>query len=200
MKKIISFILVMVMSLYLTSCYKDIKESSLEDYIACINQNKCGHSSSSIDSPKNFLPSISFLEDYEYLEGNYFWREDDPFRVLTTKNLRPEISFLRLTYDESNYTQAKECMFAEIEPYNQKFYPYNDYIFYENSNFIALKNGRREFPEWFTMACYNDEIKTLIFIGFEGTMCLKEEYLTDIEANWMSFIDTYYGDIYDFDK
>ena len=207
MKKIISFILVMVMSLYLTSCYKDIKESSLEDYIACINQNKCGHSSSSIDSPKNFLPSISFLEDYEYLEGTYLWREDDPFRgFFTAKGVFPEIALLSLKYDENTYYEAKQTMLEEIQPYNDKFYQYNDYYFYENSNQINLDpNQTSNFPKSFNMACYNDENYTLIFIGlYSGTLagpsCLEDKYLEDIEGNWEAFVDQYFGAYYDFSK
>ena len=135
MKKIIAFILTIVISVCLTSCYQDIEESSLEDYIACINQNKCGHSSSSIDSPKNFLPSISFLEDYEYLEGTYLWREDDPFRgFFTAKGVFPEIALLSLKYDENTYYEAKQTMLEEIQPYNDKFYDYGQNTFYENSN------------------------------------------------------------------
>ena len=139
MKKLIAFVLIVCMSFCLTGCYKDIEKNSLEEYIACINQNKCGFSSKSIDSPKNFLPSISFLEDYEYLEGNYFWREDDPFRGLfTAQGVFPEIVLLSLKYDENTYYNAKQTMLEEIKPYNDKFYQYNDYHFYENSNQIFL--------------------------------------------------------------
>jgi len=55
------------------------------------------------------------------------------------------------------------------------------------------------------MACYNDESHILIFIGlYSGTLagpsCLDEKYLNDLDNNWISFIDTYYGEYYDFSK
>ena len=199
MKKIISVILIILMGLSLTSCYQDLQRSSLEEYIACIKQNKCGFSSDSIDNPEDFLPSISFFDEYEYLEGTYFWREDDPLRGLfTAEGVFPEIALVSLKYDENTYDNAKQKTLEEIEPYNDKFYQYNDYKFYVNSW------GYR-FPKNFTMVCYNDENYTLIFMGlYSGTLagpsCLDEKYLEDIEGNWEDFIDQYFGAYYDFSQ
>ena len=203
MKKICCLVLVFLLCLTFNSCYQDLEKNSLDDYIVCINQNKCGFSSTGVDDPKLLLPNISFLQDYEYVNGEYYWREDDPFRGCCTTEIFPEISFICLTYSENTYHNAKEIMIEKIKPYNDKFYEYNNYIFYENSNAVS-SNGSR-FPEDFMMACYNDENYTLIFMGLNsGTMagpsCLDEKYLNDIEKNWISFIDTYYGEVYDFSK
>ena len=94
-------------------------------------------------------------------------------------------------------------MLTEIEPYDNNYYEYNDYVFFENSNFHKLLN--RSVPKHFTMACYNDTICTLIFLGMDsltmsGSYCLEDKYLNDIEGNWNSFIDQYFGEIYDFSK
>lgn len=204
MKKIVSMILMCVFSLSIISCHHDSEKKSLDAYITHITKNQFGYSDVEIDHPNYFLPNNTFLEDYSYLEGDFYWRESDCFKGLVTTDVRPEISFLWLKYTESNYYQAKECMLAEIEPHNQKFYAYGNYIFYENSNFISLKNGQN-FPEHFTMACYNDERQTLIFMGLysttlAGPSCLEEKYLADIDDNWIEFIDTYYGEVYDFGK
>lgn len=204
MKKVVCTILMAINILSFTGCYQDLENNSLEDYIMRINKNKCGYSSVEIDHPDYFLPSNLFLQEYNYTEGSYIWREDDPFRGLFKINVRPEISFLGLKYEENIYYNAKQFMLKEIPPYLNKFYKYNNYIFYENSNFIDLK-GTRRFPECFTMACYNDENYTLIFIGlYSGTLagpsCLEEKYLNDIDNNFISFLDTYYGELYDFSK
>ena len=200
MKKIISFILVIFMSLGLTSCYNDVQNDSIEDYIACINKNNnTGFSSKAIDTPEFFLPSVSFLEDYEYLEGTYFRRKDDPWRgAFSADEAFPEIALLALKYDETIYEDAKQTMLETIKPYDDQFYQYNDYTFYVNS-------WPSFFPEHFTMACYNDENHTLIFIGlYSGTLagpsCLEDKYLEDIEGNWKDFIDQYYGAYYDFSQ
>lgn len=204
MKKIISVILLIIISLGLTGCYNDLQKNSLEEYIAVVNQHESGFSSKSIDNPKYFLPSISFLEDYEYVEGTYFWREDDPLReIFDKKNLFPNIVLLSLKYDESTYEDAKQTMLEEIKPYNDTFYYYNEYNFYLNSNNFDIVNyGKTRFPADFTMACYNDENHTLIFMGFCMSLSnyLDEKYLEDIEGNWEAFVDQYYGEYYDFSQ
>jgi len=204
MKKIISFILVICMSLSLTSCYNDLQKNSLEEYVARVTKNQGGFSSHSIDNPRYFLPSISFLEEYGYLEGTYFWREDDSWReVFDQESVFPYIALLALKYDENTYKEAKKTMLEEIQPYEDKFYYYNEYNFYVNSNHRDIvMDGKSRFPIEFTMACYNDENNTLIFMGFFISLyyCLDEKYLEDIEGNWEAFVDQYYGAYYDFSQ
>lgn len=197
-------ILVVLCSLGLTSCYQDLENSSLEDYILYISENKCGYSSVEIDHPAYFLPSFEFIKDYTYIEGNYYWREDDPLRGTYKSNVNPEISFLCLKYDEIIYHDAKQFMLKEISPYNDKFYEYNNYVFYENSNFIHFKESRT-FPKHFTIACYNDENCTLIFMGlYSGTIagpsCLEQKYLEDIDNHWETFVEQYFGKYHDFSQ
>ena len=190
------------MSLGLTSCYQDLEKNSLDEYIAHINKNKFGFSSLSIDKPKYFLPSISFLEKYEYLEGTYVLREYDIRRlVFDQETVVPHIALLALKYDENTYKEAKKTMLEEIKPYEDKFYYYNEYNFYLNSNhFDLVDGGKTRFPSAFTMACYNDENHTLIFMGLYISIPLDEKYLEDIEGNWEAFVDQYYGAYYDFSQ
>ena len=199
------------MSLVLTSCYQDRERNSLDEYIARISKgnegSKCGFSSVEIDHPEYFLPNTSFLNDYEYLEGTFFWREDDPWRgAFSADGVFPEISLLALKYDEAIYEDAKQTMLEKIKPYQDNIYPYDDYNFYLNSNHIDIaKDGETRFPRVFTMACYNDKNHTLIFIGlYSGTLagpsCLEDKYLEDIEGNWEAFVDQYYGAYYDFSQ
>ena len=204
MKKIICVFLVLFVCLGLTSCYTDLEENSLEEYIDFINRNKCGYGSTSIDNPQFLLPSISFFQEYNYIDGSFYWREDDPLRGTFTTDVRPEIALLYLKYEEDIYYEAKQEMLEKIKPYNDKFYLYNNYVFYENSNYIDVF-GANSFPKSFTMACYNDENQTLIFIGLDsgtvaGPSCLEEKYLEDIESNWEDFIRQYFGQHYDFDN
>ena len=203
MKRLMSIILIAMCGLLFVGCYQDLEESSLDEYILHINQNKNGYSSVEIDHPDYFIPSLTFIQDYNYIDGKYYWSEDDALRGLFTTNVNPGISFLCLQYEETTYFDAKEFMLKEIKPYDNKFYEYNNYVFYENSNFIELRY--RDFPECFTMACYNDVNYTLIFIGFNsstlaGPSCIEDKYFENIEENWMDFIDQYFGDCYDFQQ
>ena len=201
MKKIIEFVLISMFIGLLSGCYQDFEKTSLDEYILQINQNKIGYSNVEIDRPDYFLPSTTFIQDFDYVEGKYYWREDDPLRGLFTSNVNPEISFLCLQYDESTYYNAKEFMLNAIIPYDNKFYECNNYVFYENSNFINLHY--RDFPEWFTMACYNDEKYTLVFIGLNsgtlaGPSCIEKKYIDDIDNNWTDFLNQYFGVCYNF--
>ncbi|MBQ5761553.1 MAG: hypothetical protein IIW02_01905 [Clostridia bacterium] len=200
MKKISCLVLVFLFCLTFNSCYVDVEKNSLDDYILCVNRSKCGFSSASVDDPKRLLPSVSFLQDYEYINGEYFMHDDDPFKEGCVEEIFPTKSFICLKYSENIYYNAKEFMLEKIKPYNDKFYEYNNYIFYENSN-PHSDNMFSKFPTKFMMACYNDENHTLIFIGFSySPSYLDKKYLDDIEKNWISFIDTYYGELYDFSK
>ena len=205
-KKFAIFILILLCCTSLVSCNKGIESNSLDEYISMVNSSKVGNSSANIDDPEYFLPSVSFLQDYQYTEGKYYWRQDNYRKGYFGIYVNPEISFLCLQYEETTYYNAKEFMLKEIEPYNNKFYEYNDYIFYENSNFINLEavnqTPESEMPEIFTMACYNDKNHTLIFIGFFSEIFfeLEAKYIENIEENWMDFIDQYFGECYDFQQ
>lgn len=204
MKRLMNIILITMCSLFIVGCYQDFEKTSLDEYILQINQYQIGYSSVEIDHPDYFLPSLTFIQDYDYIDGKYYWREDDPLRGLFTANVNPEISFLCLQYDESTYYNAKEYMLNEIIPNDNKFYECNDYVFYENSNFINLQPAPTScFPEYFTMACYNDVNYILIFIGFDsgtlaGPSCVEKKYIDDIDNNWTDFLKQYYGECYNF--
>lgn len=197
MKKIFVIILIIVCSICMTGCYEDLRRENLEEYIDLVHRGG-GHSHSSLDRAEYFLPSATFFEDYDYIEGKYAWREDDPLRELFQKDVHPEITFLYLRYEEEVYINAKQCMLENIEPYNELYYEYNDYIFYENSNYIQTM-GRR-FPEDFTMACYNDKKCTLIFIGFNAYTKSNKKYVDYLKNDFPMFIDTYYGEYHDFNQ
>ncbi len=205
MKKLILCLLVIIACcLGLVGCYQDLEETSLEEYILHINRNKFGYSNVGIDHPDNFLPSLTFIEDYEYIEGGYYWREEDLTRDLFKSKRQPEIVVLYLKYDEGMYGEAKQFMLKNIIP-NDKTYIYNDYIFYENTNFNP-QNGTDKVPQFFTMACYNDTKNVLVFIGmssgkaFTSGSLLEDKYLTDLENHWTEFIDQYFGEYYDFSQ
>lgn len=85
-------------------------------------------------------------------------------------------------------------MLDKIEPYNNKFYSYNEYQFYENFNYFELSILERNFPRRFIMVYFNDENNVLVFIGFYSYLnfsssIFEEQYLNYFEENFTSFID-----------
>lgn len=195
MKRFIYILSIFLISICLSGCYEDLYYSSFEDYVERINEHSIGYSVYELDTPSYFLPSSTFIEDFEYIEGEYYFYEEDPIRP---EKENPCITLLILRYSANEYSNAKNYMIENIQNYNDIVYEYENYNFYENSNFVNLK-GIRNFPKHFTMACYNDENHTLIFLGFYGSYPGTDEiYKNDIENSWISFIDQYYSEYYNF--
>lgn len=195
MKKIGIFILLSVV-LMLSGCFYEIEYNSLDDYKETITNSTIGYSDLGLDQPKYFLPSNTFLDDYEYLEGNYFFYDRSAFSDLFLDKSVPSRALIVLRYDAKKYDEAKECVLNNIPQYEDYFYTYNGYQFYVNKN---LTDPR--VPEWFTMVCYNDENNVICFLGFHNSYPpLDDKYLNDLDNHWESFIDEYYGEYYDFSQ
>ena len=198
MKKVLIVLCLFMFGLFFVGCYQDLQRDNLDEYIYRAEKGG-GYSNMGLDDPNRFLPTTTFFGDYDYIEGKYAWRQDDLLRELFQKDVHPEITFLYLRYEEEVYINAKQCMLENMEPYNELYYEYNDYIFYENSNFIE-QEGVRTFPEYFTMACYNDEECALIFIGFDAYTKSNKKYVNYLKNDFPMFIDTYYGVYHDFNQ
>ena len=202
MKKMTVFLFLILFVLCSSSCHQNLVKDSLDSYTHYIEVNGIGYSSTEIDHPEYLLPTKSFLRDYSFLDGKYVWREDNPLKGIKNDGISPEIVLLCLKYGDDVYEAAKQTMMKEIQPYNDTLYRYDDYVFYENSNFIEL-TGSRRFPEYFTMSFYNDSEQSLMFLGMYsetilGSSCIDDIYINDIDGNWKEFIDTYYGEYFNF--
>ena len=175
---------------FMTSCADLRIYDSIDEYLEQIDHAGFGLTSLSLDDPEYFLPSQTFCTDYEYVNAGYYLQD-------TLSSKIPSYVILYLEYEERVYFEAKYAMFEGIEPYFDDMYLHNGYVFYKNSNYIRLsangKNGDR-FPKCFTMAGYNDNKKTLIFLGY---------YLFESQENiedWGAFLEEIYGEHYDFSE
>ena len=198
MKKALALIGIILAVFSFSSCSRTTYEDSLEEYIQLLdmqgNVDKNGNSDTEIDCADYFLPSRTFVSDFEYVDGGYHYYEELSF----DPNSPPEVCILYLRYEPTVYSEAKDFTLENIPAYGDEVYTYNDYIFYQNENFVNLKK-RSDFPSWFTMVCYNDSNNTLIFIGFFDGAHVSENDIKRI-SNWSEFVDTYYGEYYDFGK
>ena len=205
MKKLACLLLILSCLFGLTSCitfaeYPGVERSYLEGYILDAKRGSCGHSSLGIDRPPLFVPPPNFFDEFEYIEGEYYWwSPDDILGLLSSQPTPPEIAILYLKYDKETYLGAKEYMLETIEPYSDKYYYHKSYIFYENSNFHEDEDICR-FPEWTTMAGFNDQSFTLIFLGVYIYLDDDSKYKTDLEENFGDFLEECYGEHYDFSK
>lgn len=191
-------VIIMLMSIFCNSaCYKDFYYHSLPDYIERIDTYHIGFSEYELDFPTLFLPSETFLTDFTYIEGEYYFYEEDPWKMTHSK---PSTALLVLRYDEGAYEVAKDDMLKNIPSADDTIYKHQGYIFYRNAHFASFLNNLevKNFLKWFTMASYNDEKNILCFIGFYDCVGVDEKFYADPEGNWGLFIDTYYGEYYNF--
>ena len=193
-KRIFCAVVVALMLVNLASCQSVVQCNSLEDYANKISRSNIGYSDVEIDRPDHFLPSQTFIADYPYINGAYHFYEKWEYAFDGSGFAK---SLLILTYASDIYDEAKAFMLESIPAYNNTTYNYDRYVFYENANFVKI-HGDRRFPGWFTMACYNDTKQELVFIGLYGAV--DQKYKDDPQGNWVSFIDTYYGEYYDFSE
>lgn len=83
-KRVLSVIMLIFSILSLSACYTDFYYDSLDKYIKQIKTNENGFSSFEIDHPQYFLPTKSFITDFQYLDGRYIFYEEDIFRFKKT--------------------------------------------------------------------------------------------------------------------
>lgn len=192
MKKILCLLLV-CSSLLMTSCGKTIKKTGINFF----NYDDSEYGIS------NFLIPPGFLELYEYKNAGYYFYSQTDSIYEKTKNecFCYDQTLMCLKYDESQYILAKSYMFDNMSLNLQEEYRYGAYIFYENMSFVnylkikSVKYGR--FPYQYTMAGYNDEINTLLFLGL---YCADGFTNIDIfPSDFEEHVLTMYKEIYNFD-
>ena len=202
MKRVIAIILLLVtLSFLLTGC-DEVEINSLDKYKERIADHEFGFSDVEIDHPEYLLPSKTFLEDYPYLEGsfNYYDGGYGMYLFLPKDKYKPDRVLIVLKYDENVYLQAKQSTLDNIPIFEDRIYSYGPYKFYINQNFMDRFENPNSLISRCTMVCYNNENNTICFLGFTASYQLPEKYINDLENNWTSFIDDYYGEYYDFSK
>lgn len=212
-KKIFSILLILTCVTSITSCYDngsiylDHHYTSFEEYkdVYDFYTGGTGKSVCAIDNAGYWLPSLTFFDDYEFVEATYSLYEEDPLRDLFDHRRKPDVAILTLTYEEGTYNQAKSFMLSEIELLDNKIYTYNDFCFYVNYNYYFLYKGIQfgeieGITDAFMMACYNDQKNILAFVGYYQGNPLSEEEVKSIEEDWASFVEEHFNPYYDFSK
>lgn len=167
--------------------------SPYEIYVEGIDNFSIADSSTSLN--QRILPSEEFLETYEYISAEYFYR--DTYKTpLSVESI--EQSIVIVTYDSNNYELAKSFCFDSMELSDTNQCTYNNYVFVENVALFKARNEATDYPYWFNMFVYNDNEKCLLFMGYSASVIYHEQAGLATE-NWGEFLDKYYGDFYNFD-
>ena len=132
------------------------------------------------------LPSEDFLEDYEYTNADYHYRNDITsfFDIFGTQR-----SLISVQYEKEEYKEAKSYCLQNMQLVDDFCLEHNGYTFLLNTQQLDM------FPNWFNMVAYNDSLNCLVFMGFYG------DYSTDdsqsVQSNWSEFLEKHFSDIYD---
>ena len=184
MKKIVAYVMCIIMTYLLAGCSENKSVSGLENFSIHMATMRTGW---------YLLPSEDFLEKYEYIEGDYYWElKEDGFLV----NCR-DSSFIWLRYSKENYDKAKKYTTDTISVAENDRFIYNGYSFFRNLKVEQEEKG--VFPFWYTGVGYNDEKCILLFMGLFVTGNQEELAASIYESgNWEGFIKEFYPE-YDFD-
>lgn len=219
MKKIVTImlkvqkyiILTSIFALLLGSCQKKrVYKDSIDEYVNEVERSGFGYSELELDQAETFLPSQTFISDYSYLEGTYHY--NDP--GILPKNNEAETVILTLTYDDEIYVLAKDYAQKHLDLTSKNNFEYNNYYCFENMahakyygdgeySHLDEEGNNKRFPSWFTMFCYNDTKNILIFLGVYLRYSSDSEQKADEEkmlSDWGYFLNTYFGQYYDFSK
>jgi hypothetical protein len=140
-----------------------------------------------------------FLEKYPYIDGDYYYIDIEDWTRYQ------ESALMYLIYDEETYEGAKQFSFSCYSFSAIYQYSYNGYEFLETLLLPEQKGALNEdgenkrFPYQFNFFSYNDQKKTLVFMGFylgSNKTARDEELLTFSDMG--AFLKEYYS-FYDFD-
>ena len=201
MKK--SKLFILLTTFLLSGCCYVNEYSSLDEYKEMARSSKIGNSDTGIDNPEYFLPSYTFLYDFDYIDGNYYFYETCIFYEFCSDDFKPNRALITLKYDVNIYLDAKKYVLDNIPQYGDCLYQYNDYKFYINKKYVDFfeYDTKPEILYSFTMASYNDDNNTICFLGFCSIYPdLDANILINLDENFTLFIDQYYGEYYDFSK
>ena len=189
MKKVLLLLLCACITISFCSCSDTVELHGLDEF---------SPANSSIDLCWRLLPSSSFVDDFDYLDGDYEYRY---YQKFGGDWYSKEHALMYLIYDESNYLLAKEYMLENIALSSINVFSYNGYQFYENLNSHKLGayyyRENEDFPYWFNMIAYNDESHTLMFLGFRVDNP-KEADTEVLESGDMALILRTYFSCYNF--
>lgn len=104
---------------------------SLQEYKDDIEPNGIASYSENINV-ENFLPSQTFLSDFEYLEGDFHFYSEKVFNWMffDKSSSSPRKAILSLKYSDEVYESAKAEVLSKIPSANDNIYKYGDYVFY----------------------------------------------------------------------
>ena len=143
-----------------------IEDGYWDDFEKYKKYEDAGNCDFETDMKRYVLPSMDFIDRFEYEEAKYYCFQKATFSPSSGYNF----SYLYFEYTEPIYQEAKSYMISEVKPFDDHYEYYGDFVFYENSKAVEKHRTymtiESEFPDWFWMLGYNDVSYSMLFCGF----------------------------------
>ncbi len=151
--------------------------------------------------PNRYLPDgelyrvirKDFLTEYPYADGDFRVERKETGNILVPGTSRQR-SLIWLTYDDpAVYEAAKQSRFDAA---STKLYPFEDPDVYGFRFYYVGENAT--FPANFSVFGYNDEKRTLVFVGATRDRWEKEDpHVVAGLTDFAGFLDWFFGDWFD---
>ena len=134
---------------------------------------------------------------YDYLSADYYCSYNDsllPHNIL-------ERSLYYFEYTEQNYQGAKDYCQNNIRYIGDEITEeYNGYKFYDYYGNRSKETYHHcdNFPKAFKRVAFNDEKKTIVFLGVYTSGKRTDEMAEDVK-DWGTFLNKYFSDYYRFE-
>ena len=181
MKKIVFVIIILLVTSLLTSCFPYV--------IRGIDEYSPGNSSVTIC--EGLLPSKGFIEQFDYINGDYYYYNsnfDINFDIY-------ESALMYFQYDKETYELAKKEIFNVCIFSQENKFMYEGYSFFQHNPY-----DKNYFPNEFNMIAYNDEICTIVLMGFYTDIISNEREKEIFEFNDFGLFLKEYFWFYDFNS
>ena len=178
MKRLMAILLCCLMVLPLCACGEKYSEKFNVDGIKNFEKFVV-----TVEINKYILPSDSYLEEFNFLDIDYHYRIN--YKTIFSF-LGTERSLITIHYEQEEYQQAKEYCLQNMQLLESNRVKYNGYVFIDNVKLETLRNNNiptSQFPDYFNMFIYNDDLNCLMFMGFGG----EDNYGFDaqeVKDNW----------------
>lgn len=202
MKKAIACVLLPLLLISLSACAFDngfvYEHSGMEEFSTS--------SEGSMEITAWLLPSEDFPTLFPTTDSYYHYLFTGSNEFIPLYEV--ERSLMILTYDESDYEQAKEYCLTNMELSDTVVLEYNGYHFIEN---LVAHRHDDWFPWWINMLVYNDERHQLGFLGLNRSVEDIDRFLKKngwpkddrgeaVCSHWGEYVTDSFAPIWDFDN
>ena len=183
------FVSICLICLFLLTACAPIQKEGIDNF----DKATC-----SVGLTANLFPSDDFLNRYPFQDSVYhYYDTEEPIWGYAK-------AFASLSYDPEIYEDAKAYCLTTFRLSEDQIFNYGDYYFTEQICYKSKDTSGKwilesQFPRHFNLFGYNDESRTLFFLGYyNGDPESKEQTLA--QNDLYAFVEEVYSEYYNFNE